>query len=87
MMDEWRENFKGVKAPKHGLMITGAVDDIWKSGDGDTEEWYVVDYKSTASNANISLPTISRGYIQGRICSPNGNLSVVTKRTWAPCFN
>ena len=35
-------------------MITGAVDDIWKSGDGDTEEWYVVDYKSTASNANIT---------------------------------
>ena len=54
MMDEWRENFKGVRAPKYGLMITGAVDDIWKSGDGDTEEWYVVDYKSTASNANIS---------------------------------
>ena len=54
MMDEWRENFKGVRAPKHGLMLTGAVDDIWKSGDGDTEEWYVVDYKSTASNANIT---------------------------------
>ncbi len=54
MMDEWRENFKGVRSPKHGLMITGAVDDIWKSGEGDTEEWYVVDYKSTASNANIT---------------------------------
>jgi len=54
MMDEWRANFKGVRAPKHGLMITGAVDDIWKSGDGDTEEWYVVDYKSTASNAEIT---------------------------------
>ena len=33
MMDEWRENFKGVRAPKYGLMITGAVDVIWKSGD------------------------------------------------------
>ena len=54
MMDEWRENFKGVRAPKHGLMLTGAVDDIWKSGEGETEEWYVVDYKSTASNAEIT---------------------------------
>ena len=54
MMDEWRENFKGVRTPKYGLMLTGAVDDIWKSGEGDTEEWYVVDYKSTASNANIT---------------------------------
>ena len=54
MMDEWRHNFKGVRAEKHGLMITGAVDDIWKSGDGDDEEWYVVDYKSTATNADIT---------------------------------
>jgi len=54
MMDEWRENFKGVRTPKHGLMITGAVDDIWKSGEGETEEWYVVDYKSTASNTEIT---------------------------------
>jgi len=54
MMDEWRENFKGVRAPKHGLMITGAVDDIWKAGEGELEEWYVVDYKSTATNAEIT---------------------------------
>jgi hypothetical protein len=54
MMDEWRQNFKGVRAAKHGLLITGAVDDIWKSGDGDDEEWYVVDYKSTATNADIT---------------------------------
>ena len=54
MIDEWRENFKGVRVPKHGLMLTGAVDDIWKSGEGATEKWYVVDYKSTASNANIT---------------------------------
>jgi hypothetical protein len=54
MMDEWRENFKGVRVTKHGIQITGAVDDIWKSGEGDEEEWYVVDYKSTASNAHIT---------------------------------
>ena len=54
MMNEWRENFKGVRAAKHGLLITGAVDDIWKSGEGKTEEWYVVDYKSTATNAEIT---------------------------------
>ena len=54
MMDEWRENFKGVRAEKHGLLITGAVDDIWKSGEGDDEEWFVVDYKSTATNAEIT---------------------------------
>ena len=54
LMDEWRENFKGVRAEKHGLLITGAVDDIWKSGEGGDEEWYVVDYKSTATNAEIT---------------------------------
>lgn len=54
MIDEWRENFKGVRAPKHGLMITGAVDDIWKSGQGNTEKWHVVDYKSTATNSEIT---------------------------------
>ena len=31
MMDEWRENFKGVRVQKNGLLITGAVDDIWAS--------------------------------------------------------
>jgi len=54
MMDEWRENFKGVRTIKHGIEITGAVDDIWRSGEGETEEWYVVDYKSTATNATIT---------------------------------
>ena len=53
MMDEWRENFKGVRVAKHDLMLTGAVDDIWKSGEGESEEWYVVDYKSTASNLSL----------------------------------
>ena len=53
MMDEWRENFKGVRAQKNGLLITGAVDDIWASYE-DEEEWYVVDYKSTATNSEIT---------------------------------
>ena len=54
MIDGWRENFKGVRTSKHGLVITGAVDDIWKSGEGNSEEWYVVDYKSTATNSEIT---------------------------------
>ena len=53
MMDEWRQNFKGVRVQKNGLLITGAVDDIWVSNEGE-EEWYVVDYKSTATNAQIT---------------------------------
>ena len=54
MMDDWRENFKGVRAAKHGLMLTGAVDDIWKAGEDDDEEWHVVDYKSTATKDEIT---------------------------------
>ena len=54
MMDEWRENFKGVRITKHGLSLFGAVDDIWKAEDGDGEEWHVVDYKSTATNNEIT---------------------------------
>ncbi len=54
MMDEWRENFKGVRITKHGLSLFGAVDDIWKAEDGDSEEWHVVDYKSTATNNEIT---------------------------------
>ncbi len=65
MMDEWRENFKGVRVPKYGLMLTGAVDDIWKSGEGDTEEWYVVDYKSTASNAEITAELFMEDIYKG----------------------
>jgi len=53
MMDEWRENFKGVRVQKNGLLITGAVDDIWVSYE-EGEEWYVVDYKSTATNSEIT---------------------------------
>lgn len=52
MMDEWRENFKGVKFEhkKTGFTITGAVDDIWVDKKGIL---YVVDYKSTAKKEDI----------------------------------
>ncbi|PJE64081.1 MAG: hypothetical protein COU90_04395 [Candidatus Ryanbacteria bacterium CG10_big_fil_rev_8_21_14_0_10_43_42] len=54
MMDEWRENFKGVQvvyAPAN-LLITGAVDDIWENSAG---ELVVVDYKATAKDAEVTL--------------------------------
>ncbi len=51
-MDEWRENFKGVKFDhaKTGFTITGAVDDIWVDK---KKNLYVVDYKSTAKKDDI----------------------------------
>ena len=54
MMDEWRENFKGVKFEhkKTGMTITGAVDDVWTDKDG---LLYVVDYKSTSKNEKIEV--------------------------------
>ncbi len=47
MIDEWRENFKGVQYhdEKTNLIITGAIDDLWISSKG---EYIVVDYKATA---------------------------------------
>ena len=52
-MNEWRENFKGVQYlhPKTNLMITGAVDDIWTDKN---RTLYVVDYKATSKNAEIT---------------------------------
>lgn len=54
MMDEWRENFKGVRYLHEptGLTITGAVDDIWINED---KELIVVDYKATSKEGEISL--------------------------------
>jgi len=54
MMDEWRENFKGVQffhRPTN-LIITGAVDDLWVNKKG---EVIVVDYKATSTDAEITL--------------------------------
>ena len=55
MIDEWRENFKGVQFlhKKTNLLFTGAVDDVWF--DTDSEELVVVDYKATAKNGEVSL--------------------------------
>lgn len=51
-IDEWRENFKGVRFhyKETDMMITGAVDDIWVDKKG---LLYVVDYKSTSKNGKI----------------------------------
>ncbi len=54
MMNEWRENFKGVQYLHEptNLLITGAVDDIWVNKKG---ELIVVDYKATAKESEITL--------------------------------
>lgn len=54
MMDEWRENFKGIRYlhPETGLIISGAIDDIWINP---AKELIIVDYKSTAKNGEINL--------------------------------
>lgn len=54
MINEWRENFKGVQyyhVPTN-FIITGAVDDLWINPAG---EIIVVDYKSTSTSAPINL--------------------------------
>jgi len=53
MIDEWRENFKGVRALHEptGFLITGAVDDVWVKSDG---ELIVADYKATSKNDEIT---------------------------------
>lgn len=54
MMDEWRENFKGVQYLHEptNLIITGAVDDLWTDKQGMI---YVVDYKSTSKESEVNL--------------------------------
>jgi hypothetical protein len=48
-MNTWRENFEGIQFPhkKSGLLISGAVDDIWVNPAG---ELIVVDYKATSKD-------------------------------------
>lgn len=52
MLDEWRENFKGIQYYHQltGLTITGAIDDLWINSRG---EYIVVDYKSTSKDEKI----------------------------------
>lgn len=54
MMDEWRENFKGLRYLHEptNLLITGAIDDIWVTPKG---ELIVVDYKATAKKEEVDL--------------------------------
>lgn len=54
MMNEWRNNFKGVQYYHRptNLVITGAIDDIWENKSG---ELMVVDYKATSTTNEISL--------------------------------
>ena len=53
-LDAWRENFVGVQYLHEptNLLITGAVDDVWKKANG---ELLVVDYKATSTAKEISL--------------------------------
>lgn len=54
MMNEWRENFKGVQHYHEptNFIVTGAVDDIWVDHQGNL---MVVDYKATSTSAEITL--------------------------------
>ena len=53
-LDEWRENFKGVQTTheKTGLTISGAIDDLWITSQG---EYLVVDYKATSKNGSVNI--------------------------------
>jgi RecB family exonuclease len=53
-LDKWRENFTGIQYlhQKTGLLITGAIDDIWINP---KKELHIVDYKSTSTKEEISL--------------------------------
>lgn len=52
-LETWRENFEGITYthPKHKIIVSGAVDDIWKGGDG---KLIIVDYKSTSKDGAIT---------------------------------
>ena len=54
-LDEWRENFKGVRHfhPTSGFEVSGAIDDLWK--DINTGQLIVVDYKATAKDSEVGI--------------------------------
>ena len=54
MINEWRENFKGVRYHHKptNFIISGAVDDLWKDTKG---KIIVVDYKATSKDAKVTL--------------------------------
>jgi len=51
-LDKWRANFTGIqhKHEKTGMIITGAIDDLWQNKKG---EYIVVDYKATAKEEPV----------------------------------
>jgi CRISPR/Cas system-associated exonuclease Cas4 (RecB family) len=53
-MDEWRNNFKGIRYHHEptNFIIYGAVDDIWQDEEG---RLMIVDYKATSTTRPISL--------------------------------
>ncbi len=53
-MNEWRENFKGLKYHHKptNFIITGAVDDIWINP---KKELFVVDYKATSKEDEVGI--------------------------------
>jgi len=52
MLEEWRNNFKGVQYlhKNTNLLLHGAIDDLWQNPQG---EYIVVDYKATSKNEEI----------------------------------
>jgi hypothetical protein len=53
-MDEWRHNFTGVRFlhKPTNFLVFGAIDDLWVDKEG---VLYVVDYKSTSTEAEVTL--------------------------------
>lgn len=54
MLDEWRQNFKGVQYlhKPTNLILSGAIDDLWVDSGG---AYIVVDYKSTSKQEEITV--------------------------------
>ena len=51
-LNDWRENFVGIqyRHPESGLMISGAIDDVWVNPAG---ELIIVDYKATSKDGKV----------------------------------
>ncbi len=53
-LESWRHNFKGIRHHHQAsnFMLFGAIDDIWVDQKG---QLFIVDYKATSTNAEITL--------------------------------
>ncbi len=53
-MNEWRDTRRGIRYVHEptNLLIMGAIDDVWVNPKG---ELYIVDYKATSKNGEVSL--------------------------------